>query len=110
MFENDRKETKSKAVTSIRHRNDIEKSTWKTHRYLVDFESRIHVEISRLNRCHNFHVDTPFKIDEISTNFPRGISTLKRWRIDKDVSIGMFVFYANTVYIQTDSCSLPILF
>ena len=45
MFENDRKETASKAVTSIRHQNDIEKSTWKTHRYVVNFESRIHVEI-----------------------------------------------------------------
>ena len=76
MFENDRKETKSKAVTSIRHRNDIEKSTWKTHRYFVHFESRIHVEISTSSWCHNFHVDSPFKIDEISTNFPRGISKM----------------------------------
>ena len=65
-----------------------EKSTWKTHRYFVDFESRIHVEISTSNRCHNFNVDWPFKIDVISTNFPQGISTSNRWRIDEDVSIG----------------------
>ena len=88
MLENDRMETASKTVTSIRRRSDIEKSTWKTHRYFVDFESRIHVEISTSNRCHNFHVDSPFKIDEIPTNFPPGISTSNRWRIDEDVSIG----------------------
>ena len=69
MFENDRKETASKAVTSIRHWNDIEKSTWRTHRYLVDFESQIQVKISTSNRCNNFHVDSPFKTDEISTKF-----------------------------------------
>ena len=33
-------------------------------------------------------MDSPFKIDVISTNFPRGISTSNRWRIDEDVSIG----------------------
>ena len=77
MFKNDRKETASKTITSIRHRNDIEKSTWRTHRYFADFESRIHVEIS-----------TPFKIDEISWNFPRGILTSNRWQTDEDVSIG----------------------
>ena len=88
MFENDRKQTASKAVTSIRHRNNIEKSTWKTHRYLVDFESPIHVQISASNQCHDFQVDSRCKIDEISTNFPRGISTSNRWRIDEDVSIG----------------------
>ena len=64
------------------------KSRGKTHRYFVDFESQIHVEIFTLNRCHNFHTDSPFKIDEISTNFPRGISTSNKWRIDEDVSIG----------------------
>ena len=91
MLENDRMETASTEVTSIWRRNDIEKSTWRTHRYFVDFESRIHVEISTSNRCHNFHVDSPFKIDEISTNFPCGISTSNRWRIDEDVSIGKIV-------------------
>ena len=89
MFEIDRKETASKAVRLFGHRNDIEKSTWKTHRYFVDFESRIDFEKSTSNLCHNFHLDSPFKIDEITTNFPRGISTLNRWQTDKDVSIGI---------------------
>ena len=87
MLETDRMETASTAVTSIRRRNYIEKFMWRTHRYFVDFESRIHVEIFTLNRCPNFHVDLPFKIDEISTNFPRRISTSNRWQIDGDVSI-----------------------
>ena len=88
MLGNDRMKTASTAVTSIQRRNDIEKSTWRTHRYFVDFESRIHVEISTSNRCHNFHVDSPFKIDEISINFPRRISTLNRWRIDEECPLG----------------------
>ena len=70
-------------------RLDVE-TTEITHQSLVDFESRIHVEISTSNRCHNFHVDLPFKIDEISRNFPRGISTVNRWRINEDVSIGLY--------------------
>ena len=44
MLENDSMETVSTEVTSIWRQNDIEKSTWRTHRYFVDFESRIHVE------------------------------------------------------------------
>ena len=87
MLGNDRMEITSKEVTSIKRGNDIEKSTWRTHRYFVDFESGILVEISTSNWCHNFHVDSPFKIDEISTNFPRRILTSNRWRIDEDVSI-----------------------
>ena len=70
----------------------MEKSTWRTHRYFVDFESRIQIEISMSNRCHTFHVDSAFKIDVISTNFPRGISTSNRWRINEDVSIGFIQF------------------
>ena len=62
-----------------------------THRYLVDFESRIHVEISSSNRRHNFHVDSYFEIDDISKNFLRGMSTLNRWRIDEDVPIGLLL-------------------
>ena len=77
MLENDRMETASKAVTSIPRRNHIEKSTWRIHRYFVDFQSRIHAETSTSYRCPNFHVDSPSKIDEISTNFPRGISKSK---------------------------------
>ena len=88
MLGNNTMETASTEVTSIRRRNNVEKSTWKTHQYFVDFESRIHVEIFKSNRCHNFHVDSPIKIGVISTNFLRGISTSNRWRIDEDVSIG----------------------
>ena len=97
MFENDRKETVSKAVKSIWFQSNIEKSTSKTHRYFVDFESRIHVELSTSNRCHNFHVDSPFKIDEIFTNFPRRISMSNRWQIDEDVFIGLYV---TTMYVN----------
>ena len=79
--------TTSTDVTSIQ--NDIEKSAWKSHRYFVDFESRIYVESSTSNRWHNFHVDSHFKIDEISTNFPRGIFAPNRWQIDEDVAIGI---------------------
>ena len=89
MLANDRMERASTEVTSIWRRNDIEKSTWRTHQYFVDFESRIQVEISTLNWCHNFKVDSSFKIIVISTNFPRGISMSNRWRIDEDVSIGL---------------------
>ena len=35
-------------------------------------------------------MDLPFKIDGISTNFPGGISTLNRWQINEDVSIGLY--------------------
>ena len=105
MFENDREETVSKAVTSIRHGNNVEKSTWKTHRYFVDFDSRFHVEISTSSRRHNFHVDSCCKINEISTNFSRGISTLNRWRIDEDVSIGhkMEMFCGKWYHFQVVS-------
>ena len=74
MFKNDRRGTASKSVTSVRHRIDIVKYMRRTHRHFVDFQSRIHIEISTSNRCHNFHVNSPFILDEISTNFPRGIS------------------------------------
>ena len=43
MLGNNTMETASTEVMSIRSRNNVEKSR---HRYLVDFESRIHVEIS----------------------------------------------------------------
>ena len=45
MLENDRMETASKAVTSIRRRNVIEKSTWTTHRYFVDFENFVDLQV-----------------------------------------------------------------
>ena len=79
--------TASTEVMSIKRRNDLEKCTWKTHKYFADFQSRIHVEIFTSNRCHNFHVDSPFKIDEIPMNFLRVISTSNRWLANKDVPI-----------------------
>ena len=105
MLGNDRIKTVSTEVTSIWRRNDIENSTWRTHLYFVDFESRIHVEISTSNQCHNFHVDSLFKINVISTNFPRGISTSNRWRINEDVCIGVFShFIAKQGMIFKDIC------
>ena len=68
MLGNDRMKTTSTEVMSTRYRNNIQISTWRTRQYFVDFERRIHVEISMSNRCHNFHGDSSFKIDEISTN------------------------------------------
>ena len=65
---------RSLEVMSIQHRNDIEKSTWRTHQYFIDFESRIDMELSTSNRCHLFQVDSTFINDEVSTNFRRGIS------------------------------------
>ena len=62
-------ETAGTEVTLIRCRNNMEKSTRRTHRYFVNFESQIHVAIFRSNRYHNFHVDSPFKIDVITTNY-----------------------------------------
>ena len=89
-LQNDRMETTCTKAMSIWRRNNIEKSTWRTHQCFVDFESLIHVEISMSKRCHNFHLDSPFKSDIISTNFPRGISMSNRLRIDENVYIGMF--------------------
>ena len=89
MLGNDRMETASNEVTSIWRRNDIEKSTWITHLYFVDFRSWIPVETSTSNRCYNFHVDLAFKIDVTLTNFLRAILTLNPWRIDGDESIGL---------------------
>ena len=88
ILENDRMETASTEVTSIWRRNDMQKSMWRTHWYFADFESRIHIEISTSNQCHNFHVDSLFKIYVTSTIFPCGISTSNQWRIDEDVPIG----------------------
>ena len=92
MLVNNTMETRSTEVTSIRRRNNVEKFTLRTHRYFVDFESRIHVEISTSNWCHSFHVDSSVKIAVISTNFPRGISTSNRRWIDENVSIGQVIW------------------
>ena len=80
-------ETASTEVTSIRRRNNIEKST----RKLIDILPLLKVESTSkfLGRIavRIAVVDSPFKIDEILTNFPRGISTSNQWRIDEDVPI-----------------------
>ena len=68
-------------------RFDVEMTKKNPRGELIDILSILKVE-STSNRCHNFQVDSPFKIDVISTNFPRGISTSNRRRMDKDVSIG----------------------
>ena len=47
---------------------------------IIDFDDQIDVKLSTLNRIHLFHMDLPFIIDEISTNFVRGISMSNRWR------------------------------
>ena len=44
MLGNDRMETASTEVALIRCRNNIEKSTGRTHQYFVDFGSQTHVE------------------------------------------------------------------
>ena len=72
-------------------RFDVETTSKNPRGKLIDILSILKVE-STSNRCHNFHVDSPFKIDVISTNFPRGISTSNRWQIDEDVSIGLARF------------------
>ena len=101
MLEIVRMKIASTEVTQIRRRNDIEKSTCRTHRYFVDFACQIHVEILTSNWCHNFHVGSPYKINVISANFPRGISTSNRREINKDVSIGVLFFNKNKFYFFT---------
>ena len=42
-------------------------------------------------------ISSILKVNQISTNFPRGISASNRWRIDKDVSIDeCFVVISHT--------------
>ena len=70
----------------------IEKYTWRTHRYFVNFESWIDVELFTSNRCHSLHVDLPFLVHEISTDCQCGFSLSNQQRIDEDVSIGLIVY------------------
>ena len=79
-------------VTSIQHRNDIEKTTWRIHRYFIDFESRIKIELSTSSRRNPFDAESPFIINEISMDLRCGISMSNRWRIDEDVSIIVLFF------------------
>ena len=60
-------ETTSTEVMSIWHRNDIEKSTWRSHRYFVDFESRIHVELMWIEFPRGFAVQNECNFNELST-------------------------------------------
>ena len=104
MLGNDAMETATTEVMSNRRRNDIEKSNWRTHQYFVSFKSWFHVEISTSNWCHNFYVDSLFKIDVISKNFPRANWKSNRWRIDEEVSIG-FDIQCN-VFIRKAFCTI----
>ena len=93
-------ETASTEVMSIRRRNDIETSTWRTQRYFVNFESWIHVEpMSKFPRRFVFQNWCNFH--ELST----WISTLNRWRIDEYMSIGKksfsYCYYTHFVVIMT---------
>ena len=71
--------------TSKQHQ---EKKTWKSHRYFIDFESSISIELSTSNWCLCFDLDLRFIIDEMLTNFLCRIFMSNRWRIDKNVSDG----------------------
>ena len=71
--------------TSKQHQ---EKKTWKSHRYFIDFESLISIELSTSNWCLCFDLDLRFIIDEMLTNFICRIFMSNRWRIDKNVSDG----------------------
>ena len=96
-------ETASTEVTSIRHRNNVKKSTWRTHRYFVDFESRIPVEMSKLNWClswlafqnrcnfwRTFHVKFPRRIDGESTRMcPLGNNFHKLCKEKDQSSLGL---------------------
>ena len=54
-------------VTLSGHRNEIEK----THRYFIDFQSQIYVELFIPNHCLPFQVDSVFIIDEVLADFRR---------------------------------------
>ena len=71
----------------IRHWKVIEKYTWRTHRYFVNFESWIDVELFTSNRCHSLHVDLPFLVHEISTDCQCGFSLSNQQRMDWKSSI-----------------------
>ena len=86
-----------------------EKSTWRTHRYFVDFESRIHLTFSSSNRYSNFHVEFRHWIEGESTKMcPLGwdiaFKTSKlpwnesrRWDVCWDIYI--YIPYPTYIYI-----------
>ena len=64
-------------VMLIWHRNDVEKTTRKTHQYFINFESWIDVELTTSTWCHLFDLDSPFILDELLKNFHCGILDAK---------------------------------
>ena len=54
-------------IMAIQNQNDIEKERWKSHGYLIDFESRIDIELPTLSRCQCFDVEFQCQIDDEST-------------------------------------------
>lgn len=65
----------------------VDSTSWRTGRCSIDFESRIGVELSTSNKCHPFHNDWSFIINEIPMSFCRKLSMPNRQQIDEDVSI-----------------------
>ena len=93
MLGNNRMET----TYAVLCRFDVETTKKNPRGKIIDISSILKVEstlkFSASNRCHNFHVDSPFKVEEISTKFPRRISASNQWRINKDVSIGLLRYH-----------------
>lgn len=71
-------------VASIRHQNDIEIFTSRTHRYFIEFGSRSDIELFTSNRCHPFHVDWLFIIEEMSTNSRRKVQMWNQFAMIHD--------------------------
>ena len=97
MLRYDTVETGITEVTSIRRRKNREKSTWRAHRYFVEFESRIHFEISTWNQCHNFQFPREFafqnrnSFDELSSwNFDFKLMTNRRRCVHWVVLLNLF--------------------
>ena len=55
-------------VMLVRHRNNIEKTMWKTHQCFIDFESQMDIELSTANQ-YLFPKDLPFIINELLPDF-----------------------------------------
>ena len=53
------------------------------------FESQIDVELFTSSKCHLFHVNSCFILNEISTNFQSGISMSNQCGLDEGMSVGM---------------------
>ena len=71
-------------------RFDVETTQKNPCRELIDISSILKVQsTSKCPRRIDVIISTWICLDVISLNFPRGISTLNRWRINKDVSIGL---------------------